>query len=294
MKGCSSLNNERKWYVPSAPVKTEEAKLIRKIMGLDIRFLHGCGLKWNDNAIKEEDPCASHSIEPGSTSCCTRRGQISVCLAGYRSTQNLRLEHLWHHQHSIRFNIFFAGHYFYKQSSISCCGHPLLPWSGAASQISTSEGCAACWMDGRPSLQAPHELWGIALLIIVMLLRLLTVLIVLCCFFVLSCTFVLSGGQESNTLTSVLRLVPRGPLPRFRKRNKPRDRAKPKKKIQTRGWCISSMTSCCIAFWPPCVVRTARTAWHQQALRSSSIFWLDGTNHFFSREFALFFRTLNP
>jgi hypothetical protein len=48
-------------YVPSAPVKTEEAKQIRKIMGLDVRFLHGCGLKWND-VIEEEAPGASGGL----------------------------------------------------------------------------------------------------------------------------------------------------------------------------------------------------------------------------------------
>jgi hypothetical protein len=73
-------------YVPSAPVKTEESRTqettrIRKIMGLDFRFLHGCGLKWNDNAIVEED----RRIRRQRTSCSTRRerGQILFCLAGY-------------------------------------------------------------------------------------------------------------------------------------------------------------------------------------------------------------------
>ena len=109
-----------------------------------------------------------------------------------------------------------------------------------------------------------------------MTLRLLIVLMLL---IVLSSNFVLSGGLARNTFISVLRLVPRGPPQRFRMRNKPRDWAKSQRKIQIkmipRGWCILSMTSCFITFWPPCVVRTARRAWRQQEL-SSSILWLDG------------------
>ena len=50
-------------YVPSAPVKTEEAKHIRKIMGLDVRFLHGCGLKWND-AIQDVVDGATGGLDP--------------------------------------------------------------------------------------------------------------------------------------------------------------------------------------------------------------------------------------
>ena len=45
-------------YVLSAPVKAEEAKLLVKLVPLDIRFLLGCGLKWDDNIV-HEDPSAS-------------------------------------------------------------------------------------------------------------------------------------------------------------------------------------------------------------------------------------------
>jgi hypothetical protein len=38
-----TLNEE---YVPSAPVKVDEAKVLRKLIPLDIRFLLGNGLKW--------------------------------------------------------------------------------------------------------------------------------------------------------------------------------------------------------------------------------------------------------
>ena len=51
-------------YVPSAPVKLEEAKLIRQIMALDVRFLHGCGLKWNASTSEEEAPGASGGMAP--------------------------------------------------------------------------------------------------------------------------------------------------------------------------------------------------------------------------------------
>ncbi len=49
-----AINEE---YVPSTPVKTEEAKLIRKILALDARFLLGCGLEWDKTVT--EDPSAS-------------------------------------------------------------------------------------------------------------------------------------------------------------------------------------------------------------------------------------------
>ena len=44
------LNEE---YIPSTPIKTEEAKHLLKILPLDIRFLLGAGLKWDDNQIQE-------------------------------------------------------------------------------------------------------------------------------------------------------------------------------------------------------------------------------------------------
>ena len=50
--------NFNKEYVPSAPVKTEEAKHIMKILPLDIQFLLGCGLKWDDNVSIPEQQSA--------------------------------------------------------------------------------------------------------------------------------------------------------------------------------------------------------------------------------------------
>ena len=35
-------------YVPSAPVKNEEASLLMKLLPLDVRYLLGCGLEWNE------------------------------------------------------------------------------------------------------------------------------------------------------------------------------------------------------------------------------------------------------
>ena len=40
--------------MPSAPVKNEEASLLMKLLPLDVRYLLGCGLKWN-----EDEPGAS-------------------------------------------------------------------------------------------------------------------------------------------------------------------------------------------------------------------------------------------
>jgi hypothetical protein len=51
-----AMNEE---YVPSTPVKTEEAKIIRKILALDIQFMLGCALEWNK--IVTEDPYTSGS-----------------------------------------------------------------------------------------------------------------------------------------------------------------------------------------------------------------------------------------
>ena len=48
-----TLNEE---YVPSTPIKTDEAKHLLKLLPLDIRFMLGCGLKWDDNQI---EPSAS-------------------------------------------------------------------------------------------------------------------------------------------------------------------------------------------------------------------------------------------
>ena len=53
-----ALNKE---YVPSAPVKTEEAKHIMKIIPLDIRFLLGRGYKFTDNEIVPDQTSASGS-----------------------------------------------------------------------------------------------------------------------------------------------------------------------------------------------------------------------------------------
>ena len=44
-----SANEE---YVPSAPIKEHEAKIVMAIVPLDVRFLLGCGLKWADNDIQ--------------------------------------------------------------------------------------------------------------------------------------------------------------------------------------------------------------------------------------------------
>ena len=41
----------KKWnteYVPSAPVKNDEALLLMKLLPLDVRYLLGCGLKWDE------------------------------------------------------------------------------------------------------------------------------------------------------------------------------------------------------------------------------------------------------
>ncbi len=45
------MNDE---YVSQAPVKTEEATLIRKIIAMDIQFLYGCGLSWNAVVPEQE------------------------------------------------------------------------------------------------------------------------------------------------------------------------------------------------------------------------------------------------
>jgi hypothetical protein len=50
-----------KKYVPSLPVKMDEAKLIMKILPLDIRCLLGCGLKWDGNDILPDQSSASGS-----------------------------------------------------------------------------------------------------------------------------------------------------------------------------------------------------------------------------------------
>ena len=56
-------------YVPSAPVKAEDAQLIIRIVPLDIRFLLGCGLKWDANATEEpEDTSASGGAAPAAPS----------------------------------------------------------------------------------------------------------------------------------------------------------------------------------------------------------------------------------
>ncbi len=44
------------------PVKTDEAKLISKILALDVRFLLGCGLEWDKTVT--EDPSASGGAAP--------------------------------------------------------------------------------------------------------------------------------------------------------------------------------------------------------------------------------------
>jgi hypothetical protein len=54
-----AINEE---YVPSTPVKTDETKLIRKILALDIRFLLGCDLEWDKTVT--EDPSASGGAAP--------------------------------------------------------------------------------------------------------------------------------------------------------------------------------------------------------------------------------------
>jgi hypothetical protein len=48
-----TLNEE---YVPSTPIRTDEPKHLLKLLPLDIRFMLGCGLKWDDNQI---EPSAS-------------------------------------------------------------------------------------------------------------------------------------------------------------------------------------------------------------------------------------------
>ena len=65
------LRKYRDWnskYVPSAPVKTEEAQLLMKIVPLDVRFLLGCGLKWDANATEPEDTSASGGAAPAAPS----------------------------------------------------------------------------------------------------------------------------------------------------------------------------------------------------------------------------------
>ncbi len=63
---ADTLATYKQWnekYVPSAPVKAEEAIQIRKILGLYVRFLHGCGLKWNENPIEGEVAGASGGLD---------------------------------------------------------------------------------------------------------------------------------------------------------------------------------------------------------------------------------------
>jgi hypothetical protein len=54
-------------YVASAPVKLEAAKHLMEIIPLDVRFLLGCGLKWEDNDIEAEDPTALGGPAPAAS-----------------------------------------------------------------------------------------------------------------------------------------------------------------------------------------------------------------------------------
>ena len=52
-------------YIPSAPIKETEAKLVMSIVPLDVRFLLGCGLKWDIRSAPDDDiPRAPASNAP--------------------------------------------------------------------------------------------------------------------------------------------------------------------------------------------------------------------------------------
>ena len=74
-----------------------------------------------------------------------------------------------------------------------------------------------------------------------------------------------AGGQTKSTSLCALLLFPGRHLQRLSKPSKPRLLEALQGTINAfkiwRGWCITSMTSCFITSWLPCVVRTVWTAW---------------------------------
>ncbi len=139
-------------YVLSAPVRTEEAKQIRKIMGLGVRFLHGCGLKWND-VIEEEVPGASGGL-PAAPANGDRSRSPSPPIDPLKFTDGNVLEITSLPFDSIDFSpdITFTSNRAYHAAASSSFIRSCLSYT-------KSGGCAACWMVVR--LQAPHELRGI-------------------------------------------------------------------------------------------------------------------------------------
>jgi hypothetical protein len=54
-------------YVPQSPIKLLDAELLLDILPLDVRYLLGCGYKWNAAEEAKEDPSASGGL-PGASS----------------------------------------------------------------------------------------------------------------------------------------------------------------------------------------------------------------------------------
>ena len=150
-----AMNEE---YVPSTPVKTDEAKLIRKILALDVRFLLGCGLEWDKTVT--EDPSASGGAAqeaPPDDADRSRSHSLAPDPLKFSAWNVINLDQIPFDKILFSPDISLTSNRAYHAAAILFFLAPELPLKFPQVKDALHAGWMAVF-----SLQAPHELRGIA------------------------------------------------------------------------------------------------------------------------------------